>query len=256
MKHRLAKCGRGLLVLYCVWVFPGHPVAAETLVDQLLERYGRIDSVTGEVRRDMSNADGQLRWLSRVYFLRPDRLHVENISPLPRRIISDGTTMYQHNEGHPRGFRKPIVELDEGMRHGLRKVPGTLMEHLFRLEGLSEEALPPGTGPFPERCAYDAGSVHVVLHVDEALRLGRVEFYADAERLTLTGEIDCEGFVEVLEGVWIPMHHRSRFIAGGRESRETTRISNYHVNQPIPGHLFNAEAFFHDVNWVSRFEDL
>ncbi len=91
---------------------------------------------------------------------------------------------------------------------------------------------------------------------DDEYRLGRVEFFAAADRKELTGEIDFEAFEEVLDGVWIPLLHQGRFRFDAFESRETTRISNVSVNEPIPEHLFNAGAFFKDVQWVDRFEDL
>ena len=228
---------------------------ADTLVDRLIERYEQVDTVTCDVRRDVSNEDGRMRWLSRVYFERPDRLHVENHAPLPRRIIADGEMMYQHSDGQPRGFRKAIAELDERMLQGLHKVPGTAMEHLFRLQGVPEIELD-GSGTYPVRRAYNAERVFVVLYADEAYRLGRMEFFTSPERDQMTGEIDFEAFEEVLDGVWIPMVHQGRFLIGGLENRETTRISNLSVNEPIPGHLFNADAFFKDVDWVDRFEDL
>lgn len=227
----------------------------DTLVERLIARYERVETMTCDVRRDISNEDGRMRWLSRVYFQQPDRLHVENYAPLPRRIIADGEMMYQHNDGQPRGFQKPIAELEEAMLHGLRKVPGTAMEHLFRLRGIPETELV-GNGAYPVQRGYQADRVYVVLHADDEYRLGRIEFFASADRDKLAGEIDFEAFEEVLEGVWIPLLHRGRFQLDAFETRETTRISNVSVNESIPEHLFNAAAFFRDVQWVDRFEDL
>ncbi len=228
---------------------------ADTLAEQLLERYEQVETVTCDVRRDLSNEDGRMRWLSRVYYQRPNRLHVENHAPLQRRIIADGETMYQYNDGQPRGFRRAIADLDERMLHGLHKVPGTAMEHLYRLRGVPEIELE-GEGTYPIRRAYKTERVTVVLHADEKYRLGRIAFYADPERSEQTGEIDFSAFEEVLDGVWIPMLHQGRFTSGGLETRETTRISNMTVNEPIPQHLFNASTFFKDVEWVDRFEEL
>ncbi len=256
-----------------VWFFmlTASVASADTLAERLIARYERVETITCDVRRDVSNEDGRLRWLSRVYYQQPDRLHVENHAPLPRRIIADGETMYQHSDGEPRGFRRAIAELDDRMLHGLRKVPGTAMDHLYRLQGTPEQVLdgdsdyPPVDGDsddgdrdsdYPLQRGYDAENVYVVLHADEAYRLGRLEFYTDSERTEMTGEIDFSAFEEVLEDVWIPLLHQGRFQVGGLENRETTRISNVTVNEPIPEHLFNAAAFFDNVDWVDRFEDL
>lgn len=245
---------RMLVGMLCL-LWAADSLRAETLVEQLIERYEQVESVTCDVRRDVSNEDGRLRWLSRVYYQRPDRLHVENHAPLQRRIIADGETMYQYNDGQPRGFRRALAELDERMLQGLSKVPGTAMEHLYRLQGLAEVELA-GEGAYPIRRGYETERLFVVLHADDAYRLGRIELYESSDRTRLAVEIDFDAFEEVVDGVWIPMRHQSRSVLGAIEVRETTRFSNFSANEPIPQHLFNAAAFFSDVQWVDQFEDL
>lgn len=245
-----------ILICFTLFFIALQTACAERLVDALIARYEQIETVTCDVRRDLSNDDGRMRWLSRVYYARPDRLHVENHAPLPRRIIADGEVMYQHNEGQPRGFRRPIAEIEQNMVDNLRRVPGTVMEHLFRIGDAEEIEFEPEHAAFPLRRGYAADHVFVVLHADEEGRLGRLELFDGADQERLTGEIDFEAFEEVIEGVWIPMVHRGRFQLGGVESRETVRISNYAANTSIPEHLFNADAFFSDVRWVRNFEDL
>ena len=252
MKNR----NMNLWLLAAFLVAAAHTVSAEsTWLETLLAGYERIESVTCDVRRDMSNEDGSIRWLSRVHYQRLDRLHVENFSPLPRGIIADGETMYQHNDGHPRGFRRSIAELDQTMVYNLRRVPGTVMEHLFRLRD-AEEIVLPATDEFPIRHGYPAGDVFVVLEADEKGRLTRVLFYADQDQTERTGDITCSHFEEVLEGVWIPMRHRIHVTAGGMTSRETVRFSNYEVNIEIPARLFDPSLFWDDVRWVDTFDRL
>lgn len=243
---------RWMIFLLGLWMTTD--VQAETLVDRLIALYEQVDTVTCEVRKDAETPEGNVRWLSRVQYQRPDRLHVENYVPIKRRIISDGTTMFQYNDGFPRGFRSPIADLSEPMLHSLRKVPGTAMEHLFRLNGVPETVLE-GDGAFPIRRAY-AAKIYVVLHADEQNRLGRIEFYDAADHARLTGEVDFSEFQEVIKGVWIPMMHVARFTVNGQESKEITRITNFTANEPIAGSFFVAEPFFPEVEWVARFEDL
>ena len=58
-------------------------VRAETVRERLLKSYDAVQTLSCEIRRDTPLPDGQtLRMLSRVYFQRPDRLHVENSSPV------------------------------------------------------------------------------------------------------------------------------------------------------------------------------
>ena len=98
----------------------------ETVRERLLRSYDAIQSLSCEIRRDMPLPDGQtVRMLSRVYYQRPDRLHVENFSPVKRRIVSDGAVFRSYAEGAPQGFSRPVSELNEEMLRNLRSVPGS-----------------------------------------------------------------------------------------------------------------------------------
>lgn len=231
------------------------PVYAGTLVEQILASYDAIETVTCEVRKDTTSGGRRIRMLSRVYFQRPDRIHVENVTPVPRRIVSDGAVFYSHVEGTPRGYRCPVADLDEPFLHTLRRVPGTAMDHLFRLRGAEETELD-GTEEFPVRRGYRVDLHRVVLSLDASGRLARIEFFeADAAGEALA-QFDYSGFVEALDGVWIPTLHQGRSSLGGMDLRETSRIDNLSVNAPIAAELFVPGPFFKGVEFVSRIEDL
>ena len=244
----------GVVGLAMLWPVSG-ALAEATLVDQLLAQYERIESVTCDLRRDVRQGEQTMRWLSRIEFQRPDRLHVENHAPLPRRIVSDGTTLFQHNQGQPRGFRRPVDELNAAMLNSLRRVPGTAMEHLARLRGLPEIELE-GEGDYPVRRAYETPQIYAVLHADADGRLGRLELFDADDRSQLTGALDFSAFVEVLDGVWIPMRHETRFQVGDVIVRETVRLSQYEVNAPIAPERFDPAVHFDEVEWVDDFGDL
>jgi len=56
---------------------------AETVRERVLKPYEAVQSLSCEIRRDTPLPEGQtLRMFSRVYYQRPDRLHVENFSPV------------------------------------------------------------------------------------------------------------------------------------------------------------------------------
>ncbi len=229
---------------------------AATLAEQLLQGYEKVQTVTCEIRREVtSDRLRPMRMLSRVYFQRPDRLHVENTSPVPRRIVADGVTFYSYAEGDPKGFSRPIAELDEEMLIGLRKVPGTAMEHLLRLRGVAETNLP-GTDDFPVRRGYSAEKVFVVLSLDKEGRLARVEFFSGPDLKTQTARYDYSAFQEPIPGVWFPCLHQAVASLEGVESRETTRVNNLSVNTPIAPSLFVAAPFFKKVRFASSFEDI
>lgn len=228
---------------------------AETMVETLLAGYDRIQTVSCEVRRDSDSGGNKVRTLSRVYFQRPDHLHVENVTPLPRRIVADGTNFFSYVEGDPKGFSRAIERLDQDMLIGLRKVPGTAMDHLLRLKGMTETNLPPAAG-FPIRRGYDTGKMTAVLSMDPSNRLARIEFFADREMNKMTARTDYSQFQEALPGIWLSSLHRTVVWMGGAESRETSRFDNLSVNKPIAPNLFNASLFFRKVDFVANVEQM
>ena len=64
---------------------------AASVVERLLASYDSVQTVQAEFRRDTEGAGGNGRRLSRVYFKRPDHIHVETVTPPRRRIVADGT---------------------------------------------------------------------------------------------------------------------------------------------------------------------
>ncbi len=225
---------------------------AETLAEKILAGYGPVQSLTCEIRKDSEAGGGKMRMLSRVYYEKPDRLHVDQPAPLPRRIVADGKTFYSYIEGDPKGFSRPIEKLNDEMLTNLRKVPGTAMDHLMRLKGVSETALEP-TAEFPERKGYDAGKVFVVLSADATGRLARIEFFSTPQMKDKTAQYDYSDFQQVAEGVWIPCLHQGVMNNAGLEARETVRVDNLSVNKPIPANLFIAGPFFKEVEFVDDF---
>lgn len=228
---------------------------AQTLVDTLLTGYERIQSVTCEVVKDTESAGHAVKTLSRVYFQKPDRLNVENVSPLPRRIVADGTNFYSYVPGDPKGFGRPVAHLEPDMLIPLRKVPGSAMEHLLRLKGLAETNLP-ATAGFPVRRGYAAAKTYAVLQLDASNRLARIEFFSDASCSNRTAQCDYSDFKEALPGVWLALVHRTTLTVGGLESHETSRYYKLAVNPEIAPNLFNPKLFFKDVPFASRFEDI
>ncbi len=225
---------------------------AGTLAERILASYEPIRSLSCEIRRDTEAGPNKIRTLSRVYFQKPDRLHVENYSPLKRRIVADGTTFFSYIEGDPQGFSRPIDKLTEEMLIQLRKVPGTAMDHLMKLKGISETGLS-ATAEFPERKGYDTGKRFVVLSLDKTGRLARVEFYATPDMKNKTAQYDYSDFQEAAGGAWIPCLHQAVLNNAGVEAHETVRVDNLSVNTPVPANLFVAGPFFQGVKFVDEF---
>jgi outer membrane lipoprotein-sorting protein len=228
----------------------------ETVLERVLKSYDAVQSLSCEIRRDTPMPDGQtLRMLSRVYYQRPDRLHVENFSPVKRRIVSDGTVFRSYTEGAPKGFSRPVAELDEEMLRNLRMVPGSSANVLQMLVGATETTLEP-TAEFPVRVGYNNGKSFAVISLDEKGRLARLELYSSPAMTDLSSRMDFSAFQEVVPGTWIACLQQSKITLQGMERTETTRVDNLAANGEIPASLFEAETFFPGVEFVDAFEKI
>ena len=231
------------------------PARADSMLEQLWAGYERIESVRGEIRRDNTGPGGTVRTLSRVYYQRPDRLNVENVMPVQRRIVADGERFYSYIQGDPKGFSRPIAELNEDMLINLRKVPGTGMEHLARLRGAAEEVLDAADG-FPVRRGYEAGRIYAVLSFDEQGRWTRLELFPAEDRAHPSASYDYSDFQEVLSGVWIPLRQKGVFHVQGVESTEEVRVEALQVNVTLDPALFEASDYFSGITFVDSFDKI
>jgi len=228
---------------------------ANTLVEQLITGYESIQSVSCEVRRDADSGGTQVRALSRVFFQKPDKLHVDNVTPLPRRIVSDGTTFFSYVEGDPKGYSRPISKLETDMLISLRKVPATAMDHLMRMRGMAETNLPP-TSTFPVRKGYDTGKMFAVLSLDTSNRLARIEMFTSSDLKQAIAKIDYSNFIEAAPGIWLAGLHQSIMWMGGNESKETTRFDHLSINKPIAQNMFKAALYFSNIDFVPSFDQM
>lgn len=227
----------------------------ETLVDKLLADYESVRTVRCDVRRIVETPAGVVRHLSHVYFERPDRLHVQNVSPVERRYVADGEKLFYYVTGDPRGYAQEIEQLPRSWLVELRKVPGTAMEHLLRLVGAPEQELPP-TEAYPVRKGYAFETGFAVLSVDAAGRLARIEFFDSPEMGSKWAQYEYTDFAEVCPGVWIACTHCAWVKRGAEELREMARFENLVVNEAIDPQLFVPARFFQGVEFVDSFDKL
>ncbi len=225
-----------------------------TLVERLCESYSGIESVSCEIRKTTKSGIRTMRMLSRVHYKKPNRIHVDNVSPAKRTIIADGKRLYYHEAGVARGFSRPISELSETWLKPLHNIPGTPLEHLLPLRGLPAIELPASVdGKIRE--AYEKDGVYVVLTADDQNRLHQVDFFKSSEMASKTGEYTFAHLQEVEPDCWIPLQHKATlFLPEGEVAVETRRVSNLSVNGSIPDHLFNHELFFRGVEFVDDFQ--
>lgn len=227
----------------------------ETLAERFLKGYDSISSLSCEVRKDIDAPSGSMRMLSRVYYQKPERLHVENLTPIPRRIIADGSNLFSYIEGDAKGFSRPITRLDKEMLISLRSIPGTPMEHLLRLKGIEEVELPP-LQDFPLRRGYAADNIFVVLACDTSNRLARIEFFNSADRAQTVARYTYSQFKEIMPGVWLSCWHKAELFRPEGRAVETRKISNITIDQPLAPGLFMSGSFFKGISFVDSFDDM
>lgn len=226
-----------------------------TEIDRLLTQYRQIETVTCQIRRSVNGKLGDIQFISRVYWQNNDRLHVDNISPVPRRIIADGTQFFSYAEGDPKGFSRPVKELSETMLISLQKVPGTPMDHLLRLTTCGEQVLEPAEGL--HRTAYTMEKQYVICTFDDQNRLIKIEFFDPGNHEKQTGTYHYSNYSEVLPGVWVPMLHRAEMKQAEDTFSETIQIDRFIVNQPVAESLFNPTSFFEkSVDFVPSFKEI
>jgi hypothetical protein len=222
-------------------------------VERLLKPYERVRTVRCDVRRTSGSDERQIRTLSRVWWARPDRLHVEGVAPLPRRHVCDGTNMFYFVDGDPKGYGCPVGELDADWLVSLRKIPATPMEHLLRLRDATETPLP-AEDFAAARVVCRAGSSHVVLSADAGGRLVRIEWFADEARTVRTARADFEEIRELIPGVPFSLRHRTEAAIDGRPHRETVRFENVQVDEDVDPARFEPARWFPGVSFTNDFE--
>ncbi len=144
-----------------------------TAAERLCKGYETISSITCSIRKTTSGPEGRITLLSRVFYEKPDRVHIENVAPQKRRIIADGSKLYYHEDGRKKGYAESIPRLSDTFRNALRNQPATPLEHLRKLRSLTEDELD-GNDRFATRKGYQADKLYIVLSLDREGRLGRI----------------------------------------------------------------------------------
>ena len=225
-----------------------------TLAETLLASYEGIQTVSCSIRKDTAAQGKSVQMLSRVHYQKPDKIHVENVTPMKRRIIADGKTLFYSQEGMPRGFSRPISQLDEEWLTMLRSVPGSPMEHLMRLKGCPETNLV-ASADLPVRRGYFGKQKFVALSCDAMGRLCRIEVFKGPDMKEKTAQYDYSAFQKVAEGCWIPWVYKAFYLLGAIRAEETRRLDSLSVNRPIPAGLFDASAFMKGIEFTPEFEN-
>lgn len=229
--------------------------AEPTLAEKICASYAQVESVNCRVRKTSEADNKAATLLSQVYYQRPDRMHVENIAPVRRRIMADGQQFYYYVEGMAKGFSCPLAKLDGELSIMQKSVPGSAMEHLLRLQGVPETVLE-GLPDYPVRRGYVRDRVFVVLACDAQGRLARIDFFKTPEMKNLTAQVEYSDFRKVTDTCWLAGLQQGTAYFAANTVRETRRFDNLIINKPIAAGLFDAAAFFPKVDFVGDFSKL
>ncbi len=221
------------------------------LIERLIAASAPIRTLRCEARRETEAHGNRAVLLSRVWYQRPDRLHVESAAPLPRRIVVDGVAIHKWVEGHPDGLRLPLSEAPEAELIQVRRVPGTAEEQLLRLRGLPEIELPPLEG-FPVRRGYrpPPPRPYTIVSLDAEGRVARVEYFEAENAAQPKLTTDYSGWLKTPEGVWLAAVQRSLARSpDGTEVVETLRLSGFAVNIEIEPERFDPARWAQGIRF-------
>ena len=231
---------------------------AVPLVERLLAHNESIRTVQCDIRREVEVGDKVMTTLSRVWFERGDRLCVETVIPVPRRIVVDGNAIHKWIEGRSQGIRLPIADAPAAELIQVRRVPAAGEEYLLRLRGATEGVLPPSEG-FPTRRSYTPSAPHpyTIVALDQKGRLARIEFFDPADHGRRLSRVDFRGWKEVFPGTWIACNQTTETKGrDGMATFETLRVSGLKVNQPIAPGQFSAARQAPTVEFIPPVEML
>ena len=220
-----------------------HAAAATNTAAKIIASHDTIKTISCEVRRDAVLAGGaSVRYLSRVYFQRPNFFAVDMSSPKKQRVVCDGETLsiIQGDSVN----KTPFAELSAPRQAGLRNVPGVVDDELEFFIQMEETELPPDD-EFPKRVGYAVGDDgnFAVLSLDATNRLARMEIFGDKTMKKSLARTDFSSFEEVAPGAWIPRLHKTVVNIpgqGGGTVTTTTRVGNIVVNKDLPENVFKV----------------
>lgn len=224
---------------------------SSTEIDQLINKYNDIKTVSCKIRRVRNSNKQKIRYLSQVYFSSDNRLHVDNISPVKRTIIADGNNFYSYIKGSENGFSKPIKDLNSEMLISLQKVPGTPMDILLRLT--NSEVSVKENKSFNTIYEISQNNKPINIIFNENNLIEKIIFYNDNSKSQVIAEYLYDKYEEVIEGVYIPFKHSSIISINGVSVTESVFVDQYQVNIPLAESLFIKENFFtDDIDFLSK----
>lgn len=245
-----------LLTMTLTAALAGTTMAGNTTIDNIIKQYSKINSVSCMVSRTIVFNEQETRLLSRVYYEKPNKLHVQQTVPFDRKIICDGTNFFYYIKGDPKGYSQQVDKLSEKQTIELQKIPGSPEDILYHLIEIVPKKLP-GNEQFPIQLAYTTtNALNVVILIDNKNLIRKINFFENNEFVKLTSTYEYNNFIEVIPNVFIPTTHKTTLNVNDKQRTETAKYSHYKANGEISQSLFYAKPFFEGVDFVDSFKKI
>ena len=227
-------------------------VPAKEVLAAVHAQYAAVSNLTCTVRREAADGTGgKVEVMSRVAWARGDRMNVQMLKPVERRIVIDGVTVQIKAAADKAPAVYQVTNQTQTQFANLRSVPGSPEEMLALFANMSA-ADRPAKPPLARTVALSSTETngHVVVAAavsfDDLGRVARIDFFPD-------GPEDADhprsaavfrGALEVLPGIWLFRRVETESVLSGRNIKTVSRFDKFEANSDLPDSLFDPKSFF------------
>ena len=227
-------------------------VPAKEVISAVHAQYAAVSNLTCTVRREVDNGKGEkAEVMSRVAWARGDRMNVQILKPVARRIVIDGVTVQIKAAADQAPAVYQVTNQTPTQFANLRSVPGSPEEMLALFADMSATDRP-AKPPLARTVAFSSTETngHVVVAAavsfDDLGRVARIDFFPD-------GPEDADhprssaifrGAIEALPGIWLFRRVETESLLSGRNIKTVSRFDKFEINGDLPDSFFDPKAFF------------
>ncbi len=225
---------------------------ASNVLAEVRAQYAAVSNLTCTVRREVAaGKGGKGEMMSRVAWARGDRMNVQIVKPVQRRVVIDGVTVQIKEAADQAPAIYQVTNQTETQFANLRSVPGSPEEMLAPFAGMSAKDRP-AKPPLARSVAFSSTETngHIVVAAtvsfDNLGRVARIDFFPD-------GPDDAEhprssaaflGAFEARPGIWLFRRVETETFLSGRIIKTVSRFDKFEVNGSLPDSLFDPKSFF------------
>ena len=225
---------------------------ASNVIEAVRAQYVAVSNVTCTVRREIADGTGgKAEVMSRVAWARGDRMNVQMLKPVERRIVIDGVTvqMKAATDNAPAVYQ--VTNQTPSQFANLRSVPGSpeeLLAPFAQMVAADRKVLPPlvRTVAFSAHEPNGKSVVAAAVSFDDLGRVAQIDFFpdgpADAEHPRSTTVFKAP--FEAMPNIWLFRRTETESVLKGRTIRLVSRFDKFEVNGDLPASLFDPKAFF------------